>query len=314
MRKKAGKFKKILLTGSTGFVGSNLAKRLIDEGYEVHCIIRNKSNLKALEDFKRNIIFHKCNLLDKALLNKIIPKIKPQIIIHCANVNIYGGIEADPKTTMDINFLGTVNLIAALEMTNYELFINTGSSSEYGRASRPMKESDICFPESVYGISKLAATLYCRAYSINNKKPIVTLRLFSPFGPNDHPARLINYLITNATNNRSIKIANPKGLRDFIYIDDVIEAYLSCINNNKKIAGEIINIGIGKQTSVEDMTKFVLSYTKSKSKILYGGPKHNYESSVWIADIKKAKKIIRWEPKISVKEGIKKLIETYKPF
>ncbi len=172
---------RVLVTGATGFVGSNLVRRLVKEGYEVHILTRKTSNMWRLKDIYSSLIDHKVDLSDKDDLLNAVTKINPNNICHLA---IYGGYPSqnEDEKILKTNLNGTINLLSALEGIDYDCFINTGSSSEYGKKEFIMKETDICEPNTVYGIAKLSSTLYCNHISAKENKNIGTIRLFSVYG------------------------------------------------------------------------------------------------------------------------------------
>lgn len=304
--------KNIFVTGATGFVGSNLVKRLIRENYNVHISYRKTSNLWRIRSVFDKLYSYEVDLLVKDTLHRVIKKINPNIIFHLANVGIYGGIESSPEKVANGNFIATANLISACNDVPYECFINTGSSSEYGPRNSVMHEGDTCNPQSIYAITKLAATLYAQMQAKVHGKPIVTLRLFSPYGPYDEKRRLIPYAITQSLQGKPLCLVKPNFVRDYIFIDDVVDAYLLCINN-QKIFGEIINIGFGKQETVSRVIDAILDITKTKSIVSWNNTvQPRYESSTWIADITKAKKLLGLSPKTTFEEGIIKTIKWYK--
>lgn len=289
----------VLVTGATGFVGSHLVRRLVNEKCNVHCILRPRSSLHRIKDQLTHITIHHGDLLDEKSLKKIVEQIQPTFIFHLATVGIYGGVESDPQVVFDTNTKGTINLVNACTDIPYACFVNTGSSSEYGKKTKPMSEDDVCFPESVYAISKLAATLYCKSYAQLHKKRLVTLRLFSPYGKDDSPRRLIPYVLTHSL----VQLGNKHAVRDYIYIEDVVDAYIACMRRYQFLSSEIINIGSGKERSVEEVVSTILSLVQNK-KVMWEKNIVQYESPMWQADIRKAWRLLKWKPKYQFKEGI----------
>lgn len=304
--------KTVLVTGSTGFVGSHLVRRLVQKKYTVHILVRNKSNTHRIQDILENITIHECDLLDKKKLFQIISTIQPNVIFHLATGGLYNGEEKSAQEQFETNTIGTVNLLEACRSVSYMCFVNTGSSSEYGKKQFKMKESDSCFPESSYAISKLAATHFCIKEFKTYQKPVVTLRLFSPFGLHDDSRRLIPYIISEGKKNKELNLHDRNAVRDYIYIDDVVSACLSCIKNVKKISGEIINIGSGKQTTIESVVKQILGILHSRSTITWNSERQKrFESGVWQADIRKAKALLQWKPKYSLQNALRQTIKNF---
>lgn len=147
---------KILITGSTGFVGSCLLRSLIERfnGKNIHIFIRRNSNLWRIKDVMKEVNCHIVDLKDKDQVYEIVSLIKPQWIFHCAT---YGGypFQTDSNEIISTNFIGTINLLEASIKNGFKAFINTGSSSEYGIKNKPMNEEDFPDPINIYGVSKL---------------------------------------------------------------------------------------------------------------------------------------------------------------
>lgn len=302
--------KKILISGATGFIGANLTRKLIKEDCEVHILNRKNSNLWRVKDIISKIHTHEVDLEEKEKLSKLLKKIQPKIIFHLANLGLYGGVDSPIDEAIKINLIGTSNLLESASLINYECFVNTGSSSEYGQKIRPMKETDLCQPTSNYAISKLAATLYAKSYALSNKRPVLTLRLFSPFGPYDHSSRFIAQTIIKLLKGESIYIKNKDATRDYIYIEDVVNAFIKAIKNSKNLSGEILNIGSGKQSSIKDVLELLARETQPKSQIKF--EKSIKDKTIWQADIRKAKEKLGWYPTKTLDQGLKETVKWFK--
>ncbi|VVB93004.1 GDP-L-fucose synthase [uncultured archaeon] len=295
---------KILVIGATGFIGANLVRRLI-EGNEVHIITRMSSDKWRLTNILSDLKDHTVDLLNEEKLKDLVKQIKPEVIFHLATSGMYGGVHASEKEVIETNFLGTVNLINACKDIDYKCFVNTGSSSEYGPKKYPMKETDLCEPVNIYGISKCSATLYGNLIARTKGKPIITFRLFSPFGPYDDKSRLMTYAITNALQNKTLMLANPNSVRDYIYIEDVLDLYEQSIEFASEFKGEIFNVGNGSQKATSYIVNKIIEITKSESDIKWDSfPGREHDTDKWEADIEKVRKYFNWQPKYHIDEGI----------
>jgi len=304
--------KKILITGATGFIGSNIARYFLKSGAKVFVFTRKTSNKWRINDILDAITEYRVDLLDEEKLEKVVSEIKPEIIIHNA---IYGGFtfQQNENDIIKTNLLGTVNLINACAKTGFELFINTGSSSEYGVKNYPMKETDLLEPVNVYGGSKAAATLICQEKAKIGKLPVVTLRLFSPYGYYEAATRLIPSVIIASLSGVNPKASSATPVRDFVFIEDVISAYIKTIEKGDDIHGEIFNIGYGVQHSVGEVISEVISMTNDRLKPKWGiASNSRIEPKVWQADISKANKILDWYPQYDLKSGLEKTINWFK--
>lgn len=312
------KNKKILVTGSTGFVGANLLHCLIDSDNEIHIILRETSNIWRIKDIinKNNVKKHYCDLNNREKIKKIVSNMKPEIIF---NLSVYGGypFQKDSMKIINTNFIGTVNLLDACTDTGFDCFINTGSSSEYGLKSKPMSEDDLLEPINEYGITKAATTLYCQAIGRRENLPIFTLRLFSPYGYYEGPTRLIPYLIISCLRNKELKIFNPDAVRDFIFIEDIIKAYFIVVEKRDNLlSGDIFNIGSGKQNIVKETFKIIKKLTKYTKEPQWQKIENNDREikslKVWIANISKSKKLLNWRPEYSIENGLEETIRWYR--
>lgn len=302
---------RIFITGATGFVGSHLARRCVQDGHDVHLLLRAASDPWRIQDILAKAETHIADLTDAGALKTIVNAIHPDVIFHLATHSIYGAHPAMGQDTdiIRMNFLATRALMDALNDIPYSCFINTGSSSEYGVKQSPMKETDACEPLNVYGVAKCAATLYGQYLAKTQKKPIITLRLFSPFGPYDDDKRLIPYVVREAFENHPLSLGNPHVARDYIFIDDVIDVYMHALRNARICAGEIFNIGSGRQQTVEDTVSAVLLATESTSIVSWGAKiMPIWDSEYWQADIAKTERILGWKPKHTFEEGLDKTI------
>ena len=304
--------KRVLITGATGFIGSNLLRRCIKDGAEVSIFIRKDSNLWRIKDVLANVKKLKVDLVDKEAVEKSVNKIKPEIILHAA---VYGALsgQLDKRRIMAVNLKGAVNLIDSCKKFDFELFVNSGSSSEYGLKPRAMREDDILKPFGPYGVSKAIAGLYAQKTARDCKKPIITLRLFSPYGYFEDYNRLIPSVILSCLRGQDIKLSSPRSVRDFIFIDDVVDAYLKAIEYREKTSGVIFNIGSGTQHKIEDVVWKIIKLTGSKVKPEWGSLKNSrIEPSRWQANRDKAEKELHWVPLHTLDKGLAKTISWFK--
>ena len=304
---------KVLITGGAGFIGVNFVYKFLDLGYEVNLLEKQRVNLWRLEDIKEKIKFHYIDLKNSNKLGSLITYLKPQIILHFAALGTYPRKQQGVKEIIETNLLGTINLVNACSKIKFKCFINTGSSSEYGIKERPMKENDLLEPNNLYGITKAAATMYCQNTARKLGLPIVTVRPFAVYGYFEEKERLIPTVIKSCLTNKELKLSSSESVRDFIFIEDVISAYLTIIENIQEIKGEIFNLGTGKQATIKEVVNLVKKITKSDVKPQYGQAKPaQTEPKNWVADISKIKKILNWQPKYNLKDGLKKDIEWFK--
>ncbi|MDO8659077.1 MAG: GDP-mannose 4,6-dehydratase [Candidatus Parcubacteria bacterium] len=298
--------KNVLITGGAGFIGATLVRKLLSLNYPVNLLIRKSTDLWRLKNVLTKIDLHKIDLLDKNGLQKIIRKINPSIIIHLATYSAYRNQSAVSQM-IETNIEGTLNLLNASKSINYDIFINTGSSSEYGIKESPMKENDILAPISFYAATKASASLLCQVFAKEYQKPIVTLRPFSVYGQYEEEKRFIPTIIKAVMNNKPIKLTAGVQRRDFIYIDDVVDVYIKALTYGKKLSGQILNMGTGIEYANDEVVKMLFKVTGKKVEIEKGAfPTRLWDAPHWVADISKTKKKLNWKPNFTLREGLEK--------
>ncbi|GFO60910.1 CDP-abequose synthase [Geomonas silvestris] len=297
-----------LVTGATGFVGGALTRRLVELGREVHILTRAQSDTWRLAEIEDRVVRHVVDLSDAATLERVVAEVKPQIVYHLAT---YGGFasQRDTDAIFAANLTGTMNLLRACEKVGFDCFVNTGSSSEYGTKKEPMREADIPEPLGDYGVSKVAASLHCRSEALQKGLPVVTLRLFSPYGPWDDPKRFIPYLLATLLRGETPRLSTPLSVRDWVYIDDVLDLYLKT-DELAKLRGEIINVGSGSQSSLGEVAALAERLAGTGASAVWGGvAAQRVEPTCWVADIGKAKALLDWEPQTGLTEGLEKTVD-----
>lgn len=309
------KTKKIIVTGGYGFIGSHMVRRLVNDGHEVVLFVKKSSNPARVADLLPKVTCIDEDLKDKEHLAEVIAKIKPSGVFHFAASNIQTGVAADDDEVMRTNVVGLSNLLNALAAVDYDFFINIGSFLECGIQDHPLRESDFPQPMDVYSISKLAGTLLGQATAKKNKKPIITLRLMTPYGPQMQKGRLVYEVVRKALAGEDIQLTRPTVGRDFLYIDDIIDLCLEAAKKARKLGGEVFYMGSGKQTNLGALADLVLAKTGSQSKINWGAFKNvAYDSDIWVADMSKTFGAFKWRPKVKLDEGLDKVIEWCKAF
>ncbi len=303
--------KSILITGGAGFVGTNLIRELIKLKYNVNLILKASSDLSRIKNILDKVKIYNVDLLEKQKLAETVSKINPSFIVHLATYSNYRS-QADVEEMIDVNTKGTLNLLLASKNVDYKIFINTGSSSEYGIKNKPMSEKDYLEPISFYAATKASTALLCQVFSREYRKPIVTLRPFSVYGPYEDKKRFIPTIIKAILENKPIKLTPGRQRRDFIYIQDVVDIYIKTILRGKKLSRQILNMGTGIEYTNDEVVRTLFKVIGKKVKIQKGAfPKRLWDTPHWVADMSRTKKMLNWKPKFTLEEGLEK---TYKWF
>jgi len=194
--------------------------------------------------------------------------------------------------------------VRACSKVGFDLFVNTGSSSEYGAKSFAMRETDVLEPDSFYAVAKSAQSLLCRHVGRSTRQAIVTLRLFSVYGPYEEPTRLVPRLMMAAIEGKPIDMASPTTVRDFVYVDDVVDVYMR-IDALRRLAGEIVNVGTGAQTSLAQLVEALGQVVGAPIDARWDRMEpRGWDTDVWVADVSKLRKSIGATPPTGIREGL----------
>ncbi len=298
----------VLVTGGLGFIGSHLVRRLIAEGCEVH--VFGNSETHNVSDILGKIKIHMVDLRRFNDVKREVKGINPLKIFHlAAHVNVSRTLNS--KMMIKNNFGGTVNLLKAAESVDYDCFINTGTCEEYGTNSVPFTEDQAPNPVSPYSVSKVKTTIFCQSYQKCTGRPVITLRPFLTYGPFQRNNFLTPYVITSALFKNKIRTTRGEQAREFNFVSDIIDGYILAAASEEAV-GEIINIGNGKEYKIRDVISKILEIVGSKVEVDNSLPYRKGEVMHFYCSNEKAKRLLGWQPKVSLDAGLKKTIEWYR--
>jgi dTDP-glucose 4,6-dehydratase len=292
----------ILIAGGTGFLGYHFAKKAVKEKFRVISISQHKPSKNRTVKNVKYIKVDVCNL--KELKKKI--NIDFKYI-----VNFSGYVDHNnKKKTYQSHYVGCKNLVKICLNRKIKRFIQIGSSMEYGRNLSPQNEKFRCRPLSVYAKAKFFASKYLLGLYEKKKFPVVILRLYQVYGPNQDLNRFIPVIINSCRNDLKFPCSNGQQFRDFLYVDDFVRSAFSSMRNSE-VMGKIINIGSGKPLKIMKIIKKIIKIYK-KGKPLFGKIKlRKEEMRITYPDISNAKRILKWKPLISFNKGILKTVRYY---
>lgn len=317
------KYKKILVTGSEGFIGSHLVENLIRKGYCVKAFVLYNSfqSLGWLNQIK-----HKNNLEiffgDIRSYDSVNQAIKDcDSVIHLAALIGIPYSYKTPKSYIDTNIIGTYNILETSNKNKIKKVIITSTSEVYGTANYvPIDEKHILNPQSPYAASKISADHLSMSYYHSFNLPVTILRPFNTFGPRQSPRAVIPALIKQflKSNKVKLKVGNLSPTRNFNFVEDTISSFERALNTNQCI-GKVINIGSDYEISVKNLIKLLEKISKKKvSKIICDKKRVRKKTSEVYrlsASNKLAKKILSWKPKYHKKKGFEKALTiTYRWF
>ncbi len=303
--------KRALVTGSSGFIGANLARRLVAEGHDVHVILRPQASSWRLAG-NRGFAVHHADLSDARSVESAVRAIAPDWIFHLAAHGAYSS-ETNFTQMVQTNLIGTANVVDACLEAGFESFVNTGSSSEYGFKGGAPAETSSTEPNSRYAVTKAAATLYCAFAARKHRARIRTLRLYSVYGPWEEPTRLVPTLVVFGLRNRLPVLVDPVVARDFVYVDDVCDAYLAAAADTTADHDAIFNVGTGRQSSLEEVVTVARRLLAIDAEPRWGSmPNRAWDTTTWVADNQKIRRELHWEPRHSFEAGLSATIDWFR--
>jgi len=316
---------KVLITGILGFIGSHLAERLVDEGYEVYGVVRRVANRKfeVIQKILKDITLVTGDITDYVSIRNALKTANPDIIVHLAALTPVRDSFERPFEYQQANLLGTMNAAhAMLELPDPQTrrLIAASTAEVYGSQERKqLKENFILKPTSPYAVSKAGADLYLQmmfhTYDLNG----TILRPANTYGRKFDTSFIIEYLVTHMLKGEKVYVGARDSVRDYMYVNDHVNAYLLAIRNDR-VNGQVYNVGTGVGTSNKELAEMIaekIGYDKRR--IVFGSypPGYPYRPPISdqpyiVLDSTKIKKELNWAPKVSLKDGIDKVISYFK--
>ena len=316
---KASNGMNILVTGAAGFIGSNLTDKLLEKNENVIAIddfndfydpkLKEENIQGALKN--PNFKLYRGDILDKALLEKIFKENSIDVVCHlAARAGVRQSLK-DPILYEEVNCLGTLNLLEAAKRHPVKNFVFASSSSVYGLNSKvPFSEDDpISQPISPYASTKRAGELMAFTYSHLYKIPITCLRFFTVYGERGRSEMSVANFTHRLWEGKEL-IVNGDGTakRDFTYIGDILQGVLASIY--KPFSYEIINLGESRVVELSYLISLIEKNLGKKAKIKYLSPEPG-DVPITYADINKAKKLLNYQPKVQIEEGVERYVKWF---
>ncbi len=294
----------ILVTGASGFVGSNLFKAIARVRQDVFALVRREKNWRLAEVSDDVIVA--VDLNDPAAARNLAHTLKPQTVFDCAAYGAYA-FEADQALIYQTNFTAIANFVELLSVAGFAAFVHAGSSSEYGANCSGPEEDAACQPNSAYSVSKLASAHYLRFTGKQRQLPCVNLRLYSVYGPLEDTSRVIPNLLRKGLAGTYPPFVDPRTSRDFIHVDDVVSAFiLAAAKMNPSIYGESFNIGTGVKTTIRDLAETARRVFAIPGEPEFGSMEARaWDLAEWYANPAKAERLLGWTAKVSLEQGLR---------
>lgn len=305
---------KVLITGGNGFIGSYLIPKLVEFGHDVYSLERYVTGRYVLGG-KRLVKTVFGDLRDHAAVRKVIRQVQPDAVIHLASISAVSYSYTHSIEVMETNFLGTMNLVESClrEVPHFKHFLFAGTSEEYGNQENvPIKETAELHPNSPYAVSKVAADKYLQYMREAYDFPVTILRNFNTYGRKNNTHFVVERTIVQMLQKKTVKLGDPTPIRDFMYVNDHVNSYLTCLGNRKAIGG-IFNFCTGRGVSIAQLAELIKELTDFEGDVVWDTiPKRPLDIAVLVGDYSKAKQLLGWEPKFTLETGLKLITDFWR--
>jgi len=308
--------KKVLITGAGGFIGSHLTETLVKNGAKVRVFIRYNSrdgrgNLEDLDkELLKEIEIMAGDLKDADAIDRVVKGC--DTVFHLGALVGIPYSYQNPREVVETNILGTFNILIASRDHGVDRVVSTSTSEVYGSARYvPIDEKHPLHGQSPYSASKIGADKIAESFYAAYSLPVITVRPFNSYGPRQSARAIIPTLITQALASSEIKLGNTEARRDFTFVSDTVAGFLAAASCPEAI-GKVINIGSGRDISIGELAELIIQITGSPANLAIDQERIRPEKSEvnrLLADNRRAKEILGWEPKVSLEEGILKTTE-----
>lgn len=309
---------RLLVTGGTGFIGSELLSKLQDIGHDLCSIERNntiRSNKKIIENRRYQI--KQGDITNASQLSQVIREVQPDTVIHLAALSSVQYSYNHPIEYIESNLVGTVNLAEACirEVKNFKKMIFVSSLYVYKDTPNMLQREDTTLeePNSPYGIAKLAAEKYLLSLFSNYKFPVFILRPSNIYGRKTgfDPSIVEKIISQMLQGENEVHLGSPEPIRDFLYVSDLVNAFIKLLESTNVNPGQIFNISTSTPTTIVELAGKISKHTEFKKQIRWNSrsiPSRPGDPKWLVADNTKAKKILHWEYEVSLDKGIQKTI------
>ncbi|GBF32461.1 UDP-glucose 4-epimerase [Desulfocucumis palustris] len=308
--------KQVLVTGAGGFIGSHLTEALVRAGAKVRVFIRyNSGNGRGnLEDLEPGVLEQieiiAGDLRDTDAVERSVKGCNA--VFHLGALVGIPYSYKNPREVVETNILGTFNILTAARDHGAERVIHTSTSEVYGSACYvPIDEAHPLQGQSPYSASKIGADKLAESFYDSFELPVVTIRPFNCYGPRQSARAVIPTLITQALACEEIRLGNTEALRDFTYVTDTAQAFIKAAEAREAF-GKVINVGSGKEISIGELARIILNSVQSTAKIVTDESRirpSRSEVNRLLADNRAAKKVLGWEPAVSLADGVKRTVD-----
>ncbi len=307
---------KVLVTGGAGFMGSDLVRRLVKEGYEV-CVVDKLTyagDLDRIKDFLERIRFFRVDIVDAKEVEEIIREERPEVVVHYAAETHVDRSILDPDIFVRTNVIGTLNLLNASMRYGVRKFVHISTDEVYGElplnSTEKFKETSPLKPNSPYSASKAGADMLVRSFVKTYGFPAIIVRASNNYGPWQYPEKLIPLSVARVLMGEKIPVyGTGANVRTWLFVEDFTSAVLLLIEKGRE--GEVYNVGSGEEKQNLEVIRSVLDILGKGEEYIEFVPDRPGHDLKYAVDTTKIEKEIGWKAKVRFEEGIERTVRWY---
>jgi nucleoside-diphosphate-sugar epimerase len=304
---------RVLVTGATGFIGGHLVPRLVERGCDVYSLERYVTGRYVLGQ-RREVKTVFGDLKEYFAVKRVVQEVQPDAVVHLAAVSPVAFSYDHPHEVIQTNFLGTVNLAESClrEAPDFKQFLFASTSETYGNGPNPKTEDTPQNPNSPYAVSKHACEKYLMYMRDAHGFPVTILRNFNTYGRKDNTHFVVERAIVQMLQEKTISLGDPTPVRDLQYVDSHVSSFLTCLDK-PEAEGEVFNFCTGRGISIKQLAELIGEIIGFNGEILWNTiPARPLDIRELVGDCSKARRLLGWEPKVTLEEGLRLTIDFWK--
>ena len=300
---------RVAITGATGFIGRHLVRKLVSAGCQPVLLARKLINDGWVKGLEERIRWVEVDLTETGSVQEHLRNLRPRTLIHLAGTRGRGDVRGAKVACEELNFRATLDLLRASMDAGVQRIVIIGSAEEYGNQPGPQHEALPFKATSPYGISKARATEHAMRMHADSGCPVVIVRPFSVYGPGQPGDMFIAEAVDAAVRNVEFRMSDGYQKRDLIFVEDVVRGLIAAAGASN-VEGHIINLGSGLAQPLRDVARRIWRLADAQAPLLIGARKSPPDElyDTW-ADIKLARRLLDWEPGVSLESGLEQTIE-----
>ena len=296
---------RLLVVGGSGFIGSHVVRHAATLGWDVTGLGLTPRGSTEVSGVR----WLNADISDREALALVLREAAYEYVVNCGGYINHALFSHGGRTVFESHFTGVLNVATLLNRKILRAMVNIGSSDEYGSSPAPQSEMQREAPISPYSLGKVAATHFLQMLYRTENFPAATLRIFLAYGPGQDDRRFLPQIISGCLAGRSFPVSEGQQVRDFCYIDDVVDAIFSALQT-PEAQGEVINVGSGSPVRIRDVIESVRLLV-GRGAPEYGKiPYRHGENMALYPDITKARALLNWQPKTTLAKGLEQTVRS----